>query len=335
MIIRPKTTAEVVPIPTYLEKLAAELDTSVKDNTIIIPQTTGTGLIKNIFFEEEFCIRYFNLCFNTDTKFEWCIDNEPGDITYKLVFTLCGTDASCCTETSDPKSLTENSTVLYSLDSIRPFVIPAHTNLERLVFLFTAEWLKTNFSEAHTKLQENVLSLTRRNRPAIISETMGTDFYTVIRELTEDMNNKDAHIIHIKTKSLMILSNFLDKEVCRVVARRQTEPISLYHDDIIAVEKRLRGYLLSSMPSIADLAHDHNMSASTLQRHFKIVFGKNIYQYYLELKLNMGKEMIASKKKSISEVAYMLGYNKINSFSKLFKKNFGVLPKDIKRSRKK
>jgi len=100
------------------------------------------------------------------------------------------------------------------------------------------------------------------------------------------------------------------------------------------VEQRLQDFLLTSMPSIAELSAEFNMSPSTLQRHFKIVYRKNIYQYYLEQKLAIGKDLIASKKKTISEVAYMLGYNKINSFSKAFKKYFGMLPKDVNTNHK-
>lgn len=76
----------------------------------------------------------------------------------------------------------------------------------------------------------------------------------------------------------------------------QDQP-SLYMESIVQVEQRVREHLLSSMPCIKTLASEFNMSSSTLQRHFKIVYGKNIYQYYLEQKPLLGKELIDSRKK--------------------------------------
>ncbi|RYY66784.1 MAG: AraC family transcriptional regulator, partial [Chitinophagaceae bacterium] len=170
--------------------------------------------------------------------------------------------------------------------------------------------------------------LTESNRPSFIPELMGYSYYSVVREIAKEMDKDIFPFIHIKTKSLYLLNEFLDK-VVKDDKERPFEQKSLYYDVIIVVEQRLQEYLLTNMPSIALLSAEFNMSASTLQRHFKIVYGKNIYQYYLEQKLAIGKELIASRRKTISEVAYMLGYNKINSFSKVFKKHFGILPKDI------
>jgi len=83
------------------------------------------------------------------------------------------------------------------------------------------------------------------------------------------------------------------------------------------------------MPSISELASEYNLSPSTLNRHFKIVYGKNIQTYYLANKMAVGKSLIISKGKTISEIAYALGYSKINSFSKAFKKQYGILPKEV------
>jgi AraC-like DNA-binding protein len=43
--------------------------------------------------------------------------------------------------------------------------------------------------------------------------------------------------------------------------------------------------------------------------------------------------MLENEHKTISEVAFILGYNKTNSFSKAFRKYFGFLPRELKFSR--
>ena len=170
--------------------------------------------------------------------------------------------------------------------------------------------------------------LLKKNKPTFIGELMGPSYYAFVNELAKEMNRDAFPVIHIKTKSLVLLNDFLNKIVYREVAHINANQ-SLYHNEITKVEHKLRDYFDKPMPNISKLAVEFNMSESTLKRHFKIVYGKSIYNYYLEKKLALGKTMIAAKNKTISEVAYTLGYNKINSFSKVFKKYYGVLPKDI------
>jgi AraC-like DNA-binding protein len=87
------------------------------------------------------------------------------------------------------------------------------------------------------------------------------------------------------------------------------------------------------MPCQAQLAAEFNLSTSTLKRHFRKVYGKNAYIYYQEKRLAVGRKMLENEHKTISEVAFILGYNKTNSFSKAFRKYFGFLPRELKYSR--
>jgi AraC-like DNA-binding protein len=75
------------------------------------------------------------------------------------------------------------------------------------------------------------------------------------------------------------------------------------------------------------------MSDSNLKRHFRIVYGKNIYEYYLEKKMSLAREMILNEENTVSVVAYSLGYEKVSSFSKAFKKMYGVLPSNLKQNK--
>ena len=97
--------------------------------------------------------------------------------------------------------------------------------------------------------------------------------------MANEMDKDTFPIIHIKTKSLILLNEFLNN---MMEASETIEQKSLYYDKIVKVEQRLKQFLLTTMPGIAQLSSEFNMSPSTLQRHFKIVYGKNIYHYYLE-----------------------------------------------------
>ena len=319
------------PLYAYMEKLSSDFGIPLhNDITLKIPADKGSGFVKNIFFEDNFCIRYYHFSFRKNMPFHWFYDSEADELLYKLMFTCAPSPAPADNPgvLNDPHCLTQNSTILYSTDSDMPQIIPANMWITRIALMFTREWLEDNFPDASEKISEMVKLLSKKNMPSFIAEAMGFSYYTIVTEMAKEMDKEIFPVIHIKTKSLVLLNEFLNK-VMETSEADNAEQKTLYYDTILKVEQRLRQYLLTTMPGIAELSAEFNMSPSTLQRHFKVVFGKNIYQYYLEQKLFIGKELIASRKKTISEVAYMLGYNKINSFSKVFKKYFGILPKDV------
>lgn len=318
------------PMQDYLAKLSTDLKFPLQNNTIHIPPSKGVGCIKNIVLEEGFCIRFYHFCLHEDFSFNWFFDTGDNNSVFKLIFTLSTSAASSPydSERNNPGCITENSTILYSTDFARTGVIPKNKWVNSISLVFTKKWLEENFKEASDKIADIVNVLVTKNKPTFVAELMGPSIYAFVKEMTMEMDKDTFPIIHIKTKSLILLNDFLNKIVERDVAHLNANQ-TLYFEEITKVEERLKDYLDKSMPNIAQLAADFNMSQSTLKRHFKIVYGKSIYQYYLEKKLAIGKTMIAAKNKSISEVAYTLGYNKINSFSKVFKKYYGVLPKDI------
>lgn len=314
-------------IYNYMEYLADGFNSPLKDSTTLsFPPETGTGFVKSIFLEEDFCIRYFNFSFCSSERFCWSHEKESDQLLYKLVITLVPETADKNAESTG--SFTEHSTILFS-EMDKPEWLPAHTKVKKMILLFTAQWLNIHFPDAFNKVAEVMEGLSKDNKPAYIVAPMGPAYYALVNEMAKVMDNDTFPLLHIKVGGLMLLEEFLNKETEKVSSPVADHPGSFYYDTMMQVGRRLEDFLHSSMPGIAELASEFNMSPSTLQRHFKIVYGKSIYQYYLEQKLLIGKELIVSGKKSISEVAYILGYNKVNSFSRLFKKYFGVLPKDV------
>lgn len=319
------------PMYAYMEKLSIDFNVPLhNDITLKIPPDKGSGFVKNLFFEENFCIRYYHFSLRKTMPFHWFFDTEADELLYKLMFTCASKTVSADNNMSmdEPDCISENSTILYSVDPVAAEIIPANTWITRVALMFTEEWLEENFLDASYKINEMVALLDKKHLPSFITETMKDSYYILVHEMAREMDKDIFPVLHIKTKSLVLLNEFLNK-VVEETGTQLVQERTLYYDTIVKVEERLKQYLHTSMPGIAELSSEFNMSPSTLQRHFKIVYGKNIYQYYLEQKLELGKDMIASRKKTISEVAYFLGYNKINSFSKVFKKHFGMLPKDI------
>jgi len=68
------------------------------------------------------------------------------------------------------------------------------------------------------------------------------------------------------------------------------------------------------------------MSSYHFHRTFSKTFSMPPLEYHLKVRLKKSKEILESKRYQISDVAVLAGYNDVFSFSKAFKKMYGVSP---------
>lgn len=145
------------------------------------------------------------------------------------------------------------------------------------------------------------------------------------------MEQKHIELLQVKAKVYPFVDLFFQKTTERNQPN-QKKGKARQNALIREVEKSLANYYSEELPSIPELAGMFNISPSRLKRQFKLMYHKNIYSYYLEQKMTIGFAMLEENKASVSEIAYSLGYQKVNSFSKIFKKHYGILPSEVQSS---
>ena len=78
--------------------------------------------------------------------------------------------------------------------------------------------------------------------------------------------------------------------------------------------------------SIEQLALVAQLSPFHFIRSFKQVYGSSPHQYIIERRLQEAMKMLQAKKNTISQIAALCGFGDVFSFSKRFKKRYGVAP---------
>ena len=94
-----------------------------------------------------------------------------------------------------------------------------------------------------------------------------------------------------------------------------------------AVEKRLD----ESELSVEDLAADMNLSRVQLYRKVKSYTGSTPVELVRTARLNQGYQLLLTTDKSVSEVAYQVGFSAPSYFTKCFKEEYGLLPADLRK----
>ena len=92
------------------------------------------------------------------------------------------------------------------------------------------------------------------------------------------------------------------------------------------VEARLQ----DSELSVEDLAADMNLSRVQLYRKVKSISGSSPVELVRTARLNRGYQMLLTTDKTISEVAYAVGFTAPSYFTKCFKEEFGQSPTDVR-----
>ncbi len=101
-------------------------------------------------------------------------------------------------------------------------------------------------------------------------------------------------------------------------------------DKIKEARKEIVGNL-KNPPSIQELSRKVGTNECDLKKHFKEMFNQTIYGYVREQKIKMARELLKSSDKSISEIAGELGYKHATHFTAAFKKQTGLLPKQLRK----
>lgn len=124
----------------------------------------------------------------------------------------------------------------------------------------------------------------------------------------------------------LILLHF--RNMPRLRNSNQQQIPKAFRDLMVYIEEHFR-----DRPSLAELAKHIRLDAVYMSRKFKEYYGCGPIDYAIGLRLDEAAFYLQTTTLNIQEVAAQVGYENIFHFSKLFKRNFGVSPKEFRRQR--
>lgn len=87
--------------------------------------------------------------------------------------------------------------------------------------------------------------------------------------------------------------------------------------------------------SVKDLENVSRYSYRNIQRIFKHLCNETIGAYQVRLRMERAYKLILYSKDNLSEIAYEVGFESLSAFSKAFKKQFGITPRQAKKEKEK
>ena len=162
------------------------------------------------------------------------------------------------------------------------------------------------------------------------------------RQLLEDIFQADSqsplHHLLLHNRLLLLAEKFLYSTIAKLPLP-QTDSSGWAKgkekdlEALKSVMKTLSDTRLTKFPSIESLSRTAMMSSTKLKTRFKQVYGTKLYEFYNRHRLQQAREMLKTGSYSVKQVGINIGFSNLSNFAKAFKKEFGLLPKEILKSK--
>ncbi|WP_367117834.1 helix-turn-helix domain-containing protein [uncultured Chryseobacterium sp.] len=151
---------------------------------------------------------------------------------------------------------------------------------------------------------------------------------------TELENNIDSFSQDVLVSQLELLLNYSNRFYSRQFITRK----AVNNDIISSLDQLLNRYfedgdsLKKGLPSVKYISTELKLSQRYLSDMMRSFTGLNTQQYIQNAIIEKAKEKLTTTNLSVSEIAYELGFEHSQSFSKLFKAKTSVSPVEFRQS---
>ena len=313
----------------WISGLALQLNTNLNDRTLTLPAQLGSGAIyaRNINPHLSYAVMNFKL--ESDLE----LNREPGLPGFVISFNLVEVQKELLVghrqHLVTDKRPYRNDIFLSDAQDSAYIRMSAGSNVKRLL-IFCSHDLARQFLPK--ELYEKLATFARENSMSEHPLFINLSHRTMLKELFELKSGDPLASIRMLSGIMHLMEKFLysfvrqeQAALPRTVKKNDLE--SMQH-----VEQILSGKL-EGFPSLESLAQEVFMSTSKLKNLFKQVYGHTLYDYYNKSRLQRAKDLLITGQCSIKQAGSEIGFSNLSHFAKAFRKEFGILPRDLVKGR--
>jgi len=171
------------------------------------------------------------------------------------------------------------------------------------------------------------------NEALFLSEKEEATLNSIVTNIEQEYNaNLDSFSQNIIISQLETLLNYSERFYQRQFITRKVRN----HEILDKVETTIRDYFnnenTTGLPSVQYIADVLNLSPMYLSSMLKSLTGLTTQQHIHEKLIETAKEKLSTTKLTVSEIAFQLGFEHSQSFSKLFKNKTSLSPVEFRSS---
>ena len=209
--------------------------------------------------------------------------------------------------------------------------LPRNIRVKRVGLFFPATFLHRHL---HKTILENLVQYADNYAMSSTKDSIPFEYRSVL----DDILNADPHsplfrlLLHNRIVLLIekYLHSFLTKANFslpdgKIWGRGKEKDL----EALKGIVQILSDQQLNKFPSIDTLSRTAMMSSTKLKTRFKQIYGMKLYEFYNRNRLEQAREMLKTGNYSVKQVGINIGFSNLSNFAKAFRKEFGLLPKEI------
>lgn len=131
-----------------------------------------------------------------------------------------------------------------------------------------------------------------------------------------------------RLKRLFLEARILDLIVIYSNQKPQKQAVILKEEDVnkIIYAKQLVEHDLQNPNSLIELSRKAGINDYKLKKGFKALTGHTVFGYLYKIRMEKAHYFLSEEKKTVNEVAFLVGYKNAQHFIAAFKKQYQILP---------
>lgn len=302
---------------------------SPKSITINVPKDYGVGIVEQIKSKNNIVVSKWKMEYKTDVN----VSGLSKEDLINIIFCFEGPISWKGFSEKQEHSIGKGEVCIYKGKGNQEFITySSNTKFNfqniKVPVEFLNKILKSYFNKQELRIFQN----------KIYNEISNINITPYMQHILKEMNDIDLYRgnlghLFLETKVIEIIT-VIFSEILEIKIRESTNyQLSKMDINTLLYVKELLDSSIADVPSITELAKIAHMSESKLTKSFSNMFGQSIHSYVLDQRLKKAACLLLDGKLTISQISDHIGYSKHSNFSKAFKKKFGVLPKEYKKSR--
>ncbi len=150
----------------------------------------------------------------------------------------------------------------------------------------------------------------------------------ILSEILSDNRKGLLKRLFLESKTLELITLQLDKS-------SKAKPMITQVDHTVKKLYQAQYYISSDLSvqySIQELSRKIGLNDFVFKKEFKNLFGKTVFEYATESRMNRAKQLLLHSKKPIYEISELVGYKNSTHFTAAFKKIEGITPRKYRDS---
>lgn len=316
-----------------INSLAGLLGTTPVNRTVLIPPALGAGSVVQKELADGLVVVCWDFQLKTDVVFAKLLNSLEKDGRSLMINYLLSADDILMESPSLNCKFNlkgDLNILLLPDDADLNFEIRAGIHVRVVTLSVQPAWLQLEFGNIEPVFSRYLPELLHSPVPSVFMETGTPEEFRMLAGLLARSAQIPQGMLPLKPRMMTLLADFLTR-ISAAPITDLTESRILHYQKMKQVEDLLRTFLEMQLPDMATIARTVALSISTLKRHFKIVFGMGVYEYYLTLKMEHAKWLLIEKDMTVNETAALLQYENVSSFIDMFKRHHGYSPGSLRK----